>query len=94
MRDETNAQARLEAAQEELSTTLTILCTNAELVRICLARDPAAATSVGINIHLAEMDLALERLRRLAMSLRAPPAKPVHAPAADGVRTYIPVNSL
>lgn len=95
MREETSLQAQLCAAQEELSTALTILCSNADLIRIHLSRDPDAAARVGIDAHLSEMDLALERLRRLATSLRARPdaAKPIQAVEAHDVRTYIPVNT-
>ena len=95
MRAETNAQARIDAAREELCTALTILCSNADLVRIHLARDPDAATRVDIHAHLSEMDLALDRLRRLALALRQRPDAGTPPPASGGesVRTYIPENT-
>lgn len=95
MRDGTSTQARLDAAREELCTALTILCSNADLIRIHLARYPDAATRVDIHAHLSEIDLALERLRALALFLRARPdaAEPLQASERGEVRTYIPVNS-
>lgn len=95
MREETAGQARLEAAHQEICTALTILCSNAHLVRVDLARHAHAGDRLTIHAHLTEMDLALDRLRRLASSMRGwhDAARLELPPPAADVRTYIPVDS-
>lgn len=62
---------RLEQAHHEICTALTVLRSNVELVRIELRGDPDAPSQVVVQRHLGELDLAVERLRRLALQMRA-----------------------
>lgn len=82
----------LERAHHEICTALTVLRSNVELVRVELihARDPAA--HIIIHRHLSELDLAVDRLHRLATQMRswhtaAPSGVP--APAGTTARTSL-----
>jgi len=61
----------LERAHDEICTALTVLRSNVELVRVELRNDPNAPTQVLVQRHLTELDLAVDRLKRLALEMRA-----------------------
>lgn len=62
-------QEHLETAHHEICSALTVLQSNVELVRVEL-RHEAVSTHVDVQRHLSELDLAVERLKRLAAQLR------------------------
>lgn len=63
---------RLEQAHHEICTALTVLRSNVDLVRVELRAEPAdPASQVVVQRHLSELDLAVDRLRRLAIQMRA-----------------------
>lgn len=60
----------LERAHHEICTALTVLRTNVELVRVELRHEPGTAAQAHVQAHLVELDLAVDRLRRLASTMR------------------------
>jgi len=64
-------RAHLEHAHHEIRTALTVLQSNVELVRVQLRLDADPSTRLVLHRHLSELDLAVERLRRLATQMRA-----------------------
>ena len=60
----------LEAAHHEICTALTVLQSNVELVRVELRREADPSIRITVQRHLSELDLAVDRLRRLAASMR------------------------
>lgn len=63
-------QANLEDAHHEICTALTVLRSNVELVRIELRGEPLDAHTIAVHGHLSELELAVERLQRLAATMR------------------------
>lgn len=61
----------LERAHHEICTALTVLRSNVELVRVELRHDAEPSTHVAVQRHLTELDLAVDRLNRLAAQMRA-----------------------
>lgn len=61
----------LERAHHEIRTALTVLRSNVELVRVELRHDAEPSTHVAVQRHLTELDLAVDRLNRLAAQMRA-----------------------
>lgn len=64
-------QEHLETAHHEICTALTVLQSNVELVRVELRHERDPATHVTVQRHLSELDLAVDRLKRLAVQMRA-----------------------
>lgn len=64
-------QEHLETAHHEICTALTVLQSNVELVRVELRHEGDPGTHVTIQRHLTELDMAVERLRRLAEQMRS-----------------------
>lgn len=65
-------RAHLEEAYHELCTALTSVRSNVELAQIKLRGSALSATErdVQIQVHLGEVETAVERLERLAKDLR------------------------
>ena len=63
-------QEHLETAHHEICTALTVLQSNVDLVRVELRHEEDPAQFVTIERHLTELDLAVDRLKRLAKQLR------------------------
>lgn len=63
-------RSELELAHQELCTALTALRSNVELVRIELRPDRAPEARQMVAAHLSELDLAVDRLERLARDMR------------------------
>lgn len=66
----TQEKEHLERAHHEICTALTVLRSNVELVRVELRHDEDPSTHVAVQRHLTELDMALERLKRLAAQMR------------------------
>ena len=63
-------QEHLETAHHEICTALTVLRSNVELVRVELRHEGDPSTHVTVQRHLTELDMAVERLKRLAAQMR------------------------
>ena len=63
-------RAHLELTHHELCTALTSARSNVELVRIALRR-ATVPQDQGIVEHLSELEVAIDRLERLARDVRA-----------------------
>lgn len=64
-------RAHLDRAHYEIRTALTIVRSNVELVRRALRTPADDDTRVALHAHLSELDLAIDRLLRLASEIRA-----------------------
>lgn len=62
---------RIAHMHHEICTALTVLRSNVELVRIELRGDVPTDRQVLVQRHLVEVDLAVDRLRRLAVEMRS-----------------------
>lgn len=64
-------EEHLERAHHEICTALTVVGSNVELVRGELRHAGQEEAAAAVREHLAEVDLALDRLRRLAVEMRS-----------------------
>lgn len=61
----------LEEAHHELCTALTVLRSRVELVRVELRDGSGDSAQIRVHQHVRELDLAVDRLGRLALRLRS-----------------------
>lgn len=62
--------AQLETVHHEIRTALTVLRSNVELVRVELRHGADSPAHTAVKGHLGELDVAVERLKRLAEHIR------------------------
>lgn len=74
------SQAHLVRAHYEICTALMVLRSNVALVRVELRETAPAEVRVAVQTHLSELDLAVDRLRRLAAEMRGWHSDAAHAP--------------
>lgn len=84
-------QGHLETAHHEICTALTVLQSNVDLVRVELRHEDDPGKHVSIERHLTELDLAVDRLKRLAGQMRTwhagDPIQPgAHIEASESAR--------